>query len=97
MLVLRGEEANLRLVAEEIAEHPELEKACAVRITPAAGRRPGAMGHGVLAEIAVSVTSGVLTAALTDALRLIVARARDRGDVEEGGEKTSSPRKPDGH
>ncbi|WP_280303565.1 hypothetical protein [Nocardia abscessus] len=81
-IIYTGEEANLRVVAEDIADDPALCDACEVRIG-VQGNRSEALGHGVWAEMAVSVGSGVITAAISEALRRIVDRARDRGNVSE--------------
>jgi hypothetical protein len=53
-------------------------------------RQPGRLGHGVLAEITITVVSGVLTAALSDALKALVARACDRGKVKDVSEEPTS-------
>jgi hypothetical protein len=82
MLVFRGEESNLRILAKEIAEHPDLGRTCSTEIVPVDdGRHPNTLGHGDLAEIAVAIATGVATNAVTAALKLLVDRARDRGKV----------------
>lgn len=78
-----GEEANLRVLAEEIADDPLLGRTCRAIVVRPGVRVGHTLRHGTLAEIAITVTSGVMTTTISDALRRVLERARDRGDVEE--------------
>jgi hypothetical protein len=100
MLVLRGEESNLRILAMEIAEHPDLHGACSVHVTPAGrGHQSDTLGHGDLAEIAITIATGVAINGVTGALKLLVDRARDRGKVttvqEDGQQAGDNGGQPD--
>jgi hypothetical protein len=83
MLVLRGEEQNLRLLSKEIAGHPELAGVYGTRITTADDATADSLGYGPVVELVISLTTGVATNAAYDLLRSLISRARDRGELTE--------------
>ncbi|WP_143118303.1 hypothetical protein [Actinomadura madurae] len=83
ILLLRGEKANLQVLAEEIAADPALAEYCTAEINEIRGGSTGSFRYGHWAEITISIVTGLATNGLYDALRHRVARARDRGEVIE--------------
>ncbi|MGW4769856.1 hypothetical protein ACWEO2_17645 [Nocardia sp. NPDC004278] len=77
----RGEFANLRVAEWELGEDPVLRDVCRVTVKEVSRER-SALRHGVLAEMAITITSGAVTTAISEAIRLVINRARDRGDVQ---------------
>ncbi|MEU7587727.1 hypothetical protein AB0A95_15675 [Micromonospora sp. NPDC049230] len=88
ILVYEGEESNLKVLADDLAAHPDLAGVCTVTINSADASGQGVLRHGALAEIAITIASGVVTSAVYDTIRLLADRARDRGKVVE---KTDRP------
>ena len=88
ILVYEGEESNLKVLADDLAAHPALAGVCTVTITSADASGQDTLRHGALAEIAITIASGVVTSAVYDTIRLLADRARDRGAVVE---KTDRP------
>jgi hypothetical protein len=86
-LVLRGEEPNVLLLAKEIASHPELADVCRVRIATIDEATDDSFGYGPVAEIIITLSSGVATNAAYDLLRRLISRARDRGDLTDRQDK----------
>jgi hypothetical protein len=82
-IILLGNDQNVRLLAREIANRPELIAACRVRVTAASDAADDSLGYGPVSEIIISLTSGVATNATYDLLRSLISRARDRGDLTE--------------
>jgi hypothetical protein len=82
-LVLRGEESNARLLAEEIANRTELAGVFSVRVVVIDEATDDSFGYGPIAELVVSLTTGVATNAAYDLLRGLISRARDRGELTE--------------
>lgn len=83
VLVLRGEEQNVRLLAKEIASHPELAAIYGTRVTTADDATGDSLGYGPVVELVISLTTGVATNAAYDLLRSLISRARDRGELTE--------------
>lgn len=80
--VYMTEKANASVLAAEIGEDETLGPACEVTLRDLAGHTGHALGHGTIAEIAITVASGVMTTTISDALRRVLDRARDRAEVE---------------
>jgi len=93
VLVLRGEEQNVRLLAKEIAGHPELAAVYGTRITTADDASGDSLGYGPVVELVISLTTGVATNATYDLLRNLISRARDRGELTE--QQSSTPQQDD--
>jgi hypothetical protein len=78
---IQGIDAELEVLAEDIELEPALREACKTEIRTIAGQTDDLLQQGVIVEMVISVTSGVLTTAATEALRRLVQRTQDRGGV----------------
>lgn len=81
-VTVRGESSNLQVAEWELAKEPLLQGICKV-VVKKIPRERSSLGHGILAEMTITIASGVATTAVTDAIRLVIARARARGEVEQ--------------
>jgi len=87
-----GNAANLRLLAEELRQDDEIAACCTIEVLERERNRDS-LQNAQLAQIVISIASGVATNFVTDAIRAAVHRARDRGSVTrvqpniEGAEK----------
>lgn len=75
-----GSSANLRLLAEELRQDNEIAAYCTIEVLEQ-DRNLDSLHNAELAQIIISVASGVATNFITDAIRGAVDRARDRGPV----------------
>lgn len=92
--VYRTERANASVLAGEIDADGVLSPVCGVAVRELPGRNGPTLGHGTIAEIAITVASGVMTTTISDALRRVIDRARDRADVEPQARVESHPAAP---
>jgi hypothetical protein len=75
-----GSAANLRMLAEELHQDEEIAAGCTIEVLEQEPSRDS-LHNAELAQIVISVASGVATNFITDAIRAAVDRARDRGSV----------------
>ncbi len=75
-----GSAANLRLLAEELRQDDEVAARCTIEVLEQE-RNQDSLHNAELAQIVISIASGVATNFITDAIRAAVDRARDRGSV----------------
>lgn len=75
-----GSAANLRMLAEELHQDEEIAADCTIEVLEQEPSRDS-LHNAELAQIVISVASGVATNFITDAIRAAVDRARDRGSV----------------
>ncbi|MFC9995855.1 hypothetical protein [Nocardia sp. NPDC127526] len=87
-LVYQGEEANLKVFADEVAEHPQLADACKVRVTEVVSTTGDELRYGAFAELTITIATGVATSAVYEILATLLKRARSRGKIED---KSDSP------
>lgn len=87
-----GSAANLRLLAEELLQDDEIAACCTIEVLER-DRKPDSLHNAQLAQIIISVASGVATNFITDAIRAAVDRARDRGPVTSVQPNAGEPEK----
>jgi hypothetical protein len=75
-----GSAANLWMLAEELHQDDEIAACCTIEVLEQE-RNQDSLHNAELAQIVISVASGVATNFITDAIRAAVDRARDRGSV----------------
>lgn len=78
---IQGIDAELEVLADDIGLNPTLRDDCKIEIRTVPGQSDDLLQQGVIVEMVISVTSGVLTTAVTEALRRLVQRTQDRGAV----------------
>jgi hypothetical protein len=80
-LVYQGGSANLQLLAEELREDQAVSASCEIRLLREE-QSGDSLYNGELAQIIISITAGVSTNLIIDAIHAAVNRARDRGPVK---------------
>lgn len=87
-----GSAANLQLLAEELLQDSEIAAYCTIEVLEQ-DRNLDSLRNAELAQIIISVTSGVVTNFITDAIRAAVDRARDRGSISPAEPNTEETEK----
>ena len=70
----------MQLLAEELREDEAVNASCKIAVLKE-GQNEDSLYSGELAQIIISITTGVSTTLITDAIHVAVNRARDRGPV----------------
>lgn len=89
-MILEGETANLMVLAEDLAQDPDLQGSVTIAITAMDRNASRDLQYGPLAQIVISLLTGVGSAAMWEAIKAHVARAQARGRIQERGESASA-------
>ena len=80
-LIYQGSSANLQVLAEELRADPAAGKSCEISVLKVE-QDDGSLYNGELAQIVISIATGVSATLISDAIHAAVDRARDRGTVK---------------
>jgi hypothetical protein len=90
-LVYQGSSANLQVLAEELRTDPVASKSCEISVLKVK-QDDDSLYNGELAQIVISIATGVSATLISDAIHAAVDRARDRGTVKSVNQDPSNPK-----